>query len=456
MSMRARHGFPETFLWGTATSSHQVEGKNENNDWWDWEQQPGAVENGHRSGNACGWWDGRWKGDLDRAAETHQNAHRLSVEWSRVEPAPGQWDEDAISYYREILKGVRQRGLRPMVTLHHFTNPGWLAQQRGWNQASVIPSFARYVRKVVKALGDQVALWVTINEPNVYAYASHAAGVIPPGRQSLQAALQVMLHMVQAHAAAYEIIHQLQPAAQVGLAHHYRGMKPSSPMNPLDRLMTSLRDDTFNQAIPRALQTGVLSFPWKRVPVPEAQDTQDFFGLNYYTREKVVFDVGHYSELFGRGYYPEGADVSSTGFIANVPEGFFDALDWARQFDLPIYVTENGVEDPEDELRRRYIAQHIKELWRATNFNWQIKGYFHWTLVDNFEWDRGWTQRFGLWELDPESQERRKRPSADLYAEICRENALSTDMVKRYAPEVFGELFPEDPPGELTGRSTGV
>ncbi len=454
MTIEAVHGFPPSFLWGTATSSHQVEGQNNNNDWADWERRQGRIAEGHRAGQACDWWSGRWQEDFDRAAGGHQNAHRLSLEWSRIEPQPGKWDQQALKRYREMLKGARARGLRPMVTLHHFTNPRWLVDKGGWSSEAVIPLFARYVGKVVAELGDLAALWVTINEPNVYAYAAHAAGAMPPGENNVNSALDVMLNMVRAHAAAYRVIHQLQPAAQVGLAHHYRSMVPARRLNPLDQVVRWLRSAVFNDAVPEAFTDGVLRFPWKKIPVPHAKGTQDFFGLNYYTREQVAFSLSSVHELFGRGYYPTGADLSPTGFIANEPEGFRQALRWAHRFGLPFYVTENGVEDADDHLRRRYLVLHMKELWRAANFNWQVKGYFHWTLVDNFEWDRGWTQPFGLWELDRESQARRKRPSADLFAAICEQNALSAAMVRQHAPEVFDQIFPHDPPGELPPTSS--
>ena len=156
----------------------------------------------------------------------------------------------------------------------------------------------------------------------------------------------------------------------------------------------------------------------------------------------IAFNLLKPGELFARRFYPATDELSSTGFIANVPEGMFEALKWGQKFKLPILITENGVEDAEDKLRPRYLIQHLHQVWRAVNFNFPIKGYFHWTLVDNFEWERGWTQRFGLWELDVDTQARRKRPSADLYAEICRENAISSDMVARYAPELLETLFP--------------
>lgn len=446
--IQAKHGFPASFFWGTATSAHQVEGDNDNNDWAAWEAIPGKIADGSRSDQACGWWGGAWRDDLDRARQGHQNAHRLSVEWSRIEPAPGEWDEEALEQYREMLQGARDRGLQPMVTLHHFTNPIWLAEQGGWLNPEVGQWFARYVSKVVAALGDLTGLWVTINEPNAYAYAAYASGNFPPGHRSISEAIDVIANMARAHGLAYRAIHELQPHAQVGLAHHYRGMRPLRQWNPLDRWIASLRSSIFNEAVPSACQSGEIRLPWKHIPLPEAKGTQDFFGLNYYTRERVAFDLTAVSELFGQGQYPDHIEVSPTGFIANDPDGFWDALRWAHDFGLPIYVTENGIEDDEDSLRRRYLVDHVRKLWRAVNFNWYVKGYFHWTLVDNFEWERGWTQRFGLWELDPSTQIRIKRPSADLYSAICQANALTTEIVAEYVPERMDTLFPEYPPGE--------
>jgi len=146
--------------------------------------------------------------------------------------------------------------------------------------------------------------------------------------------------------------------------------------------------------------------------------------------------------LFSRRALPADAPVSPNGMIASLPEDFFKSLEWALQFQVPIIVTENGTEDSGDDFRRDYLVEHIHQLWRAVNFNYPIKGYFVWSLVDNFEWEKGWTHRFGLWELDVETQTRTKRPSAEMYTEICQENALTTDLVRRYAPGLFEKMFP--------------
>jgi beta-glucosidase len=209
----------------------------------------------------------------------------------------------------------------------------------------------------------------------------------------------------------------------------------------MDSLAASLLSRQFNDFFPCAARDGIARLPFSSQRIPEAKGTLDYYGLNYYTCEQVAFSLDS-RQAFSRRTFPAGAQLSHTQFIANVPEGMFEALKWALQFKVPIIITENGIEDPDDRIRPRYLAEHLHQVWRAVNFNWPVKGYFHWTLVDNFEWERGWTQRFGLWELDPETQARRKRPSADFYAEICRENGISSEMVARYAPEIFEKLFP--------------
>jgi beta-glucosidase len=449
MMIRATCSFPPGFLWGTASASHQVEGDNTNNDWWDWEQQPGRIRNGDRSGRACEWWAGRWAEDFDRAAETGQKAHRLSVEWSRIEPSPAMWDESALDAYRQILRGALDRGMMPMVTLHHFSSPRWLAEQGGWLADDIVPRFERFTRKVVAALGDLTGLWVTINEPFVFAYLGYAGSDFPPGARSMPKMVQALRNIALAHAAAYRAIHELQPGALVGLAHQYRGFLPAHPGGPLDALVARLRHSLFNETVPRAVADGRFRMLGRTERLTGVAGTQDFFGLNYYTVERCAFDLRRPGDLFTRGFYPPEADLSPTGFIANEPDGFSRAMQWARGFKLPIYITENGVEDAQDRMRPRYLAAHVHRVWKAVNIGTPIRGYFHWSLVDNFEWERGWSNRFGLWGLDTETQARHRRPSVDFYAEICGSNALSSEMVGRYAPEALERLFPSRGPEGL-------
>ncbi len=439
---QATFHFPRGFLWGTATAAYQVEGNNPNSNWWTWEHEPGRIARGDTSGLACDWWNGRWREDFQRAADSAQNAHRMSIEWSRIQPTPDRWDDAALDRYLDMVRGLSELNITPLITLHHYSDPLWFVEMGGWESESAAEYYEKYVRKVVQALKDYVNLWCTFNEPNGYATLGFIQGVFPPGKRDFNLGFKVMVNLVRAHAAAYHAIHQIQPQARVGMAHYYRSLQPAKPWFPLDRLVTRLLMG-LNQVIASAATDGVVRLVSKRKQVREAKATQDFLGIDYYTRDYVSFDLRHASELFSKRFFREGSERSSTGFLANEPLGMYEALKWGLKYGLPIIITENGFEDADDRVRPRFILEHIHQVWRAVNFNWPIKGYFHWTLVDNFEWERGWTQRFGLWELDIETQARHKRPSANLYTEICRENGISDEMARRYAPAVLAELFPD-------------
>lgn len=438
---RATYNFPAGFLWGSATAAHQVEGNNTNNDWWALEQEPGRILNGDKSGKACDWWGGRWREDMDRAQDTWQNAHRFSVEWSRIQPEIDRWDEAALDRYRDMLIGMRERNITPMITLHHFSTPIWLAEMGGWENEEIVPLFEAFTRRTVEALKAHCQLWVTINEPNVLMNGGYMEGVFPPARKDFMAGLRALANMVRGHAAAYHAIHEIQPDAMVGVAHHWRGFKAAN-RGPLTAYVTKLHHKVFNDSFAYALRDGKFDAVRLKLDIPEAIGTQDFAGLNYYSRDLIKFDLTRSADAFARRYYPEGADLSETGFLANDPEGFMEAIRWINQFDLPIYITENGCDDGKDDFRRRYLLQHLHAMWKMINHNIPIKGFFHWSLTDNFEWERGWSQKFGLWGLDPETQIRTRRKSVDMYADICRSNAITSEIVEKYAPEIYDKLYP--------------
>jgi beta-glucosidase len=437
--------FPKNFLWGTASSGHQVEGNDTNSDWWSWEQTPGHIAEGQRAGNACDWWNGRrWQEDFDRAAADGHTTHRMSVEWSRIEPTLGRWDDDALDHYRQMVQGLKARGLEPMVTLHHFSNPQWLMERRMWETGEAVALFERYTRKVVGALGADVRLWCTINEPNAYMVEGWVDGLFPAHQKNINLALKVAYHLLRAHSAAYRAIHALQPQALVGLPIHFRPIQPASSW-AFDRWVAQTQFNLGVGLLPDAIHTGRLRRLVGSVAVPEAKGTLDYFGLNYYTADVARFDPTCPGQLFGRRSFPPGAEVDDAKVYASYPPGLGWSLRWIhdRFKKLPIYITENGIGDAADRMRPRYILSHLRELLRYVNFNWDIRGYYHWSLVDNFEWERGWTHRFGLYALNPDTQERTPRSSATLYAEICHTRSISSGLVARYAPELSARLFPD-------------
>ncbi len=439
---KATYHFPPDFRWGVATAAHQVEGNNTNNQWWAWEQEPGRIKQGHRSELACNWWENA-EADFDLAARLGLNALRLSIEWSRVEPQRGYLDPAALERYAELLQALRVRGIEPLVTLQHFSNPLWLEEMGGWENIETPRLFARYVEHTVKALGEYADFWCTINEPNVYTYMGYVAGEFPPGKQDLKIARIVLRNQLQAHALAYRAIHRLQPQARVGLAHNFRHFDPQNPRRPLDRLAAWVQDLAFNRTTLDTLRTGWWTLPLGFGPTLGLRRTLDWIGVNYYTRDLVAFDPGARDTAFGRASHADDAELLDGGYGELYPAGLFRALQRLRKFDLPIYVTENGIPDADDDQRPRALLLHLHQMWKAIQFNYPVHGYYHWTLTDNFEWAEGWTLRFGLIELDPETQARSPRPSADLYAAIAQSNAITPELLDAYAPKTHAILLPE-------------
>ncbi len=433
--------FPTGFRWGVATAAHQVEGNNDNNDWWTWERGEGHINQGAVSGLACNWWENA-EADFDRAAALGVNALRLSIEWSRVEPHRGTFDEAALSRYVEMVRGLQGRGIEPMITLHHFTNPRWLADQGGWKNQEAIDLFARFVGRVAKALAPHCDLWCTINEPNVYAYQSYVAGEWPPGTSDFRVAMRVIRNLLLGHAAAYRMIHDVQPDARVGFAHNMRIFDPARPKSPLDRLVTRVLDRTYNRSILLTLKRGLWSLPLGFGLALKLRQTLDWIGLNYYTREMVAFDRTCSDEGFSRRFHAEGAELLDGGYGEFYPEGMLRCLKRLARLDLPIYVTENGIPDADDDQRPRYLLTHLHQLWHAIQRCYPVIGYYHWTLVDNFEWSEGWSLRFGLIELNPRTQERTPRPSAEVYGNLIQANAITPRLIDGHVPELRPILLP--------------
>jgi len=431
--------FPEGFLWGTATSAHQVEGGNTNNDWWAWEQVPGHIKNGDTSAVACDWWRGeKYREDFDLARTLNQNAHRLSVEWSRIEPRENEWSAEAFAFYRRVLSALCERGMTPLVTLHHFTNPLWLRAQGAWETPAVVSYFERFVSRVVQELGDLCDFWVTINEPIIMIMPTYILGKWVPGKKDFVLAMRVLKNVLRAHAVAYHAIHRVQPKARVGLAHNLLPLTPAHPNSALNRLAVRMQDFLYNRMFLRALKDGVLRFPLSiGERVPEAVGTQDYIGLNFYFSRRVALDWSQPGMLFARtlparpwgvSYDDELLDWFGKGDID--PDAFYRTVKWLAEYapGVPIYITENGICDRNDEVRPRYLVAHLLALHRAIQEGAPVKGYFHWTLVDNFEWSEGYSLQFGLIANDLATQTRTLKPSAMLYAQIARENVLVEAM----------------------------
>jgi beta-glucosidase len=420
----AAAGERSAFLWGAGTSAHQVEGGNDRNDWWDWEQKPGTIAGGARSGEACLHRE-RYAEDLDLARGLGLNAYRFSVEWSRLEPEPGRYDDAVLTHYRAVADACRARGIAPMVTLHHFTNPRWFAALGGWEEHRNLPHFVRFARWIGAGLGDLVDYWITVNEPEVLGFYGYASGVWPPGVADRSRALVVIANLLEAHALASHALRDTDRwdadgdgrATVIGAAKHWVHLDPRRAWHPLDRLAASVQHRVFNVAVARALAGDPidLSIPGARSVrrrVDALAGSSDFLGVNFYTRWMVT--------LFGKDprSAKRGAPVNDLGWEI-VPNGLERALEECRAFRLPMIVTESGIADADDRWRPDFIRRSLASLDRVRAGGADVGGYIHWSLMDNFEWADGYRGRFGLYAVDFERPRapRRPRASAQVYAE---------------------------------------
>ncbi len=395
--------FPDGFLWGAATSAHQVEGNNLNSDWWDWEQ---TQEENHRSQEACDQYN-KYEQDFDLAKSLNHNAHRLSIEWSRIEKEEGVFDEKEIEHYKKVLAALKKRGIEPMVTLHHFTNPLWFAKKGGWENFKAPYYFERYVKVIISKLKGYANLWITINEPQVYAYMGYLTALWPPQRKNNLKAFIVIWNMARAHNKAYKTIHKISPEAQVGIAHNVGSFDSFHHHSIRETFVVWFADITQNHFFYKL--TGI--------------KTHDFIGLNYYFNKYISFN-GERAKL------PSIVDVAVTKKEVTdmgweiYPEGIFDVIMDLSDYHLPIYITENGLASTNDDRRCRFLISYLKEVYHAIQTGAHVKGYFHWSLIDNFEWADGFKPRFGLIEMDYATQKRRVRDSARVYAQIIKNNGL--------------------------------
>ena len=308
--------FPQGFLWGTASSSHQAEGGNINNQWYRWEQA-GRIYTGEHSGDASNWWRAAEE-DFALAEQMENNALRLSIEWSRIEPTEGVWNSAAIDRYRQMLTNLHERHMRPLVTLHHFTDPLWFADRGAFTRVENIRYFVRYATYVVEQLKDLCDFWLTFNEPNVYAYLGYLLGTFPPGEKDVLRGLQDLHNLIQAHVETFYAIRAVQPQAEIGYCLNYRLMDPASPLSPLDRFAASVQSTFYNWGILQASETGSFPFPLSVLlaAIPRAAGARDFHGVNYYTRDMVRFDLSNPFEMFGRRFIRPGSvrnDASVSG-----------------------------------------------------------------------------------------------------------------------------------------------
>ncbi len=402
------------FFWGAATSAHQVEGGN-HNDWTEWEKRtakskaqiaksnppadgwpdyilknyPSPLqEENYISGKACDHYN-RFREDFDIAKQLGHNAHRFSVEWSRVEPEEGKWNEKEIEHYRQVIRALKERGLEPFVTLWHWPLPIWLRDKDGWKSKKIVDYFCRYAEKVVSELRHDVTFWLTVNEPLAYAGISYLEGRWPPQEKNLISFFRVSRNLIHAHKKAYGAIKRINPKSQIGIANNmsfFEATKNNIFSNILKRLGEWGKNYAFLNAI---------------------SDCQDFIGFNYYFTNQANL---RFSKV-------KTDQTTDTGW-SMYPKGIYSMLCALKKYHKPIYITENGLADARDIHRAEFMREHVKWMKKAMAEGVDVRGYFYWSLLDNFEWSDGFWPRFGLVEIDYKTMERKIRPSAWEYARL--------------------------------------
>lgn len=386
--------FPEGFTWGTATAAHQIEGGNVNNDWWAFEHAAGSVCP-ESSGDACDSW-ARWEEDADLVMGLGLDNYRFSVEWSRIEPADGEFSQGALAHYRRQCEGLLARGIDPVVTFHHFTTPKWLTDQGGWESGVAVERFARFCRVAAEALGDLMTRACTINEPNIVATMGWHAGLFPPGKNDAGLARRVAGHFVDAHRMAVEVIRAAAPSVPVGLTLSMTDYQLAAGGESRLESIRHHAEDVFL----------------------DATKGDDFLGVQTYTRQ-----------LIGpRGWagYEDGVPVLDMGYefypaaLGNCLRRAWDYTDGS----VPLLVTENGIGTTDDEQRVDYVHQALSGVLDAIDEGVDVRGYTYWSLLDNFEWALGYRPRFGIVGVDRTTFSRTPKPSAAWLAQVAAANAL--------------------------------
>jgi len=394
--------FPAGFLWGASTSAYQVEG-DAVNDWSEWEKSTARIKQlkklgenpeNYICGRSCNSYEA-FADDLECLKELGVTSYRFSIEWSRVEPAEGEFNVQAIDYYRNIIKLLRENNIEPFITLWHYPLPLWLRDLGGWESGEMEKYFCRYAEKIVNEFKNEVIFWTTLNEPDIYSGFSYLTGKFPPNNVNPLIYWRVIHNMIKVHRAAYQRIKAVSPEAKIGISKH------------------NIYFEAYKNRFVNVILKKLADWWWNFYFLNKIKDCQDFIGLNHYRHSRVNYG-------FNKN---ENKIVSDFGWEL-YPESIYHVLRDLKKYNKPIYITEHGISDGQDKYRGWFIKECLKNVNLAIKEGVDIRGYSYWSLLDNFEWAAGWTQKFGLYAVDRRTFKRTARPSVKVYAEICKNNEV--------------------------------
>ena len=426
--------FPNSFAWGTATAAHQVEGNNTNNNWYDWEHQldennQPRIHNGDKSILAADHWN-RYPDDIKLMKDLGVNHYRFSIEWSKIEPQNGDYNVESIQHYRDLCDSLIKNNITPVVTLHHFTHPTWFEKLGAFEKKENIDHFIEYSEYAFNNLKDLVPIWCTINEPSVFVSQGYFNGIFPPGKKDPVLAATVLENLLFAHTKTYKHLKSLNGGdnAQIGLVKNIFQFDPLRRWHILDWAFSKVLNNVFTHSTLDYFKKGYSTFSLpgmvkKHMENNDAVGAMDFIGLNYYSRMHVKGQA-NLTEPFV--FEKRAKDIQTDMDYALYPEGFYEALHTISTLKKPIYVTENGVADQGNNIREIFIKRYLYALHKGLQDGLDIRGYFYWTLMDNFEWAEGYKMKFGLYEVDFETQERTLRESSNLFAKMVKKPGVDS------------------------------
>ena len=422
--------FPDGFVWGVSSAAHQVEGYHTTNNWADWENQVDEdgnprIARGEKCGMACDHFN-RYPEDIKLMQELGVKSYRFSVSWSKIMPEPGVIDHAFLSHYINVCDSLKAAGIEPIITLHHFCHPMWFEEMGAFEKEENIEHFVRFSSEVFYALRSRVKYWCTLNEPAVFVIAAYFDGHFPPGKQDPELAAEVLKNMYLAHVKVYEHIKSMEGGdrAIVGIVKNMHQIDPMDDWNLFDRLLTRTVNKGFNGSFISTFTKGVYKFSFPTLvdleaEIPNAPYSLDFVGLNYYSHNSMDFSLDLDEALKTRMYPGETpTDMDYTMY----PEGFYRAIKEISVLNQPIIITENGVADADDDIRGEFIKKYLYAVSKAIEDGYDIRGYHYWSFIDNFEWDLGYDERFGLYEVDFKTQKRTLREGSKEYQRIVKEN----------------------------------
>jgi beta-glucosidase len=422
--------FPADFVFGAAASAFQMEGVETDtvpcvNNWTQSSQVPQA-------GIACGHWT-RYKEDIQLLKNLGITAYRLSIEWSKIEPHKGVFDEKSMQHYSDVVDELLKNGITPIICLFHHTWPAWFDTQEGMRVDSNgkkqhtgrfgfeakenIEYFVRYAKFVFEHLHTKVKTWMTFNEPEGYAIEAWYRGKYPPHKKNLKLAGIVLKNFLNAHVYVYKIFKNIDPTVQIGFTKVMNPIDPYNPWNPLEQTACSFFSKLLHDATLDFFQTGTFSWAYMvHGKNKSAPDCLDFIGLNYYGHTIIK----HTSYLWKLEMSKRSTEQCADSGKIIYPEGLYRCIKRCAQLKKPIYIAENGLADEYGIYRDEYIRKHLFVISKALQKGYDIRGYFYWSPFDTFNWGSAFNSRYGLYAVDFTTYARTLRPSAQPFVTFMR------------------------------------